>query len=288
VDASWRCPSSYYGAYYPSVIRCWDWQWDANRPDEQAAAAEAQRAAAQRAEAQRAAAEAQRATELARIEAEREATKARMIAAARVAAENSPDNMCHDPKIARIMMEAFNHLDWADGRKVVDIEHLVTLVDQDQNKSCHGVWDLENGRKIEGTLTLKTNVAGDPIAHWQVETWQPTISVTAKPEIPIVPAAKPETPTVVPTSGSQISAFRDGAADRAAWENWFGGLVGDERDGALYWASQRSLPSPGSCATLSGAKALGCREAQTRLSPSDARRKTEPEYKAGWNSIQAS
>jgi hypothetical protein len=211
-----------------------------------------------------------------------------MIAAARLAAETSPNNVCREPKIAGILIETFNHMDWIDGRKVVDIEHLVTLADQDQYKSCHGVWDLADGRTIEGTLTLKTNVAGDPVAHWQVETWQPTISVTAKPEIPIVPAAKPETPTVVPTSGSQTSAFRDGAADRAAWEYWFGGLVGDERDGALYWASQRSLPSPGSCAALSGAKALGCREAQTRLSPSDARRKTEPEYKAGWNSIQVS
>ena len=209
-----------------------------------------------------------------------------MIAAARLAAETSPDNVCREPKIAGILIETFNRMDWSDGRKVVDIEHLVTLADQDQYRSCHGVWDLADGRTIEGTLTLKTNVAEDPIAHWQAETWQPTISVTAKPETPIVPAAKPEAPTIVSTSHTQASAFRDGAADRKAWEIWFEGLVGEEGDGALYWASQRSLPSPGSCALLDATKAVGCREAQTRLSPSDARRKTEPEYRAGWNSIR--
>lgn len=209
-----------------------------------------------------------------------------MIAAARLAAETSPDNVCREPEIAGILIETFNRMDWSDGRKVIDIEHLVTLADQDQYRSCRGVWDLADGRTIEGTLTPKTNVPGDPIAHWQAETWQPTISVTAEPETPIIPAAKPEAPMIVSTSDTQASAFRDGAADRKAWEIWFEGLVGEERDGALYWASQRSLPSPGSCALLDGTKAVGCRGAQTRLSPSDARRKTEPEYRAGWNSIR--
>jgi hypothetical protein len=206
-EASWRCPSM-YGAYYPAVSRCLDWQWDQYGPAEQAAAAEAQQAASQRAEAQRAAAEVQRATEQARLEVQREAEKARTIAAARTVAENSSDNICRNPKIAGILMEVFNNFDWSpDVRKVVDIEHLVTLADRDGYKSCHGVWMLADGRKIEGTVTLKTNVAGDPISHWQQETWQPAISVTAKPDAPVIVPI----PVIAPAiNASASSAFRDG------------------------------------------------------------------------------
>jgi hypothetical protein len=59
-DASWKYPNMYgtYLYYYPTVTQCWNWQWDPNGPAEQAAAADAQRAAAQRARDEQAAAEA--------------------------------------------------------------------------------------------------------------------------------------------------------------------------------------------------------------------------------------
>ena len=85
-----------------------------------------------------------------------------------------------------------------------------------------------------------------------------------------------------------VDAFRDGQADRASYEAWFGALSGDMRSGAEYWAGQRSLKNPGSCYSASGQPiAGGCKAGQQQLAP-DARRKSEPEYRAGWNSLPAS
>jgi hypothetical protein len=294
-DASWKCPNM-YGTYfyYPTVTQCWNWQWDPNGPAEQAAAAEAQRAAAetQRAAAQRArdeqaAAEAQSAADLARLEVQREAARARAIAATRVAAENSPDNVCREPKTAGMVLDAFNSMDWPDGRRAIDIEHLVTIANNGDNYvSCHGVWDLKDGRQIEGTLTVKSNVAGNPIAQWHQEGWQPTLPA-AKPDVLLPVKSNPSAivPAVTDTAATTSASFHDGANDRLTWETWFNGLSGEERDGAYYWSAQRSLKNPGDCARLGGLGEVGCAEAKARLAPSDARRKSDPDYKAGWNSI---
>jgi hypothetical protein len=175
---------AFYGAYYPAVIRCPNWQWDANGPAEREAAeaqrraiaqsqeaAEAQRRAiAQSQEAERQAAQARVATALAKLEAEREAAKARQLDAAQTDAENSPDNACREPDVASRIIKAFNKMDWPIPREAIDIEHLVTI-DRGGGRSfsCHGVWVLNNGQNIEGTLSLKLNVAGDPIAIWKQE-----------------------------------------------------------------------------------------------------------------------
>ena len=292
-EASWKCPNMFGTySYYPAVTQCWNWQWDPNGPSEQAAAAEAQRAAVQRAREEEAAAQAQRAAELARLEVQREAARAQAIAATKIAAEESPDNICREPKVAGRVLDDFNSMDWPDGRRAVDIEHLITIANNGENYvSCHGVWDLKDGRQIEGTLTLKTNVAGNPIAHWQQEGWEPTPNYSSglKPRPEVVPVGKPSGPTIVPavtdTAAATSASFRDGANDRLAWETWFNGLSGEERDGAYYWAAQRSLKTPGDCGRLGGAGQIGCVEAKARLSPSDVRRKSDPDYKAGWNSI---
>jgi hypothetical protein len=112
--------------------------------------------------------------------------------------------------------------------------------------------------------------------------------------IPVPPTPHRETaPTLTPggtppaVATSTSNAFDDGVRDRQAWEDWFNGLSGDERQGALHWASQRSLPKPASCASLIAAQVAGCREGQARLSQSDSRRKSDPDYRAGWNSIRA-
>lgn len=88
-------------------------------------------------------------------------------------------------------------------------------------------------------------------------------------------------------SGQPSPAYQKGQADRQAWETWFGGLTGDYRAGAEWWAGQRSLPHPGSCSAAppsAGADwTAGCFEARGMLAPLDARRKAEPDYRLGWN-----
>jgi len=84
------------------------------------------------------------------------------------------------------------------------------------------------------------------------------------------------------------TAFREGAADRHAWETWFVSLSGDYRDGAFFWSAVRSNPNPGSCLAGGGrtsdAYRWGCVNAQKFLTQVDARRTTEPDYWRGWNS----
>jgi hypothetical protein len=88
---------------------------------------------------------------------------------------------------------------------------------------------------------------------------------------------------VVNPAHADPSLFEQGRQDRATWEQWFNGLQGDYKTGAFFWASQRSLPSPGTCRQMSDDFYAGCTQAKVRLSPSDTLRKTEPDYKAGWN-----
>lgn len=80
-------------------------------------------------------------------------------------------------------------------------------------------------------------------------------------------------------------AFRDGLRDRDAYEAWFGRLEGPRRDGALFWARNRSLPRPPPCPADDPAFLEACQEAQRRLTPSDQRRREDPEYRRGWNSF---
>jgi hypothetical protein len=58
-SASWRCPA-FYGAYYPVVLRCPNWEWDPNGPAEQERANAERRAAENRAAETRARAAADR------------------------------------------------------------------------------------------------------------------------------------------------------------------------------------------------------------------------------------
>jgi hypothetical protein len=83
-------------------------------------------------------------------------------------------------------------------------------------------------------------------------------------------------------------AFQQGFAARREWEQWFATLTGDAQSGAAFWAGQRSLPHPTSCALSAEAKSWewvnACEEAARRLAPSDARRRMEAGFRRGWNS----
>lgn len=96
-------------------------------------------------------------------------------------------------------------------------------------------------------------------------------------------AVMPFQPTLADEAATP--AFRDGRADRQAWETWFNGLSGTYQAGAEFWASHRSDPSPPDCTSMNDAAfRSGCEEAKKRLNNSDRRRRTEADYKAGWNS----
>jgi hypothetical protein len=77
--------------------------------------------------------------------------------------------------------------------------------------------------------------------------------------------------------------FQKGLADHTAWQKWVDSFSDEFRAGIEWWASQRSMSNPGSCVGIPGFVA-GCNEAKARLTPYDLLRKTQPEYKLGWNS----
>ena len=120
-----------------------------------------------------------------------------------------------------------------------------------------------------------------------------------QPQASAPPVAQPAAPAWVvqvpsaasPPESRPSAAYQQGQADRQSWEAWFSSQSGDYRAGAEYWAGQRSLPHPGSCAAVppsTGADwTAGCFAAQAKLAPSDVRRKTEPEYRLGWNNSPA-
>ena len=83
------------------------------------------------------------------------------------------------------------------------------------------------------------------------------------------------------------SMFDQGLQDRTGWEQWFNNLQGDYKTGAFYWAGQRSLPHPGSCQQINADFYRGCTDAKVKLATTEALRKSEPGYKAGWNSYVA-
>jgi hypothetical protein len=139
------------------------------------------------AEAARAQAQAQ-ALENARVAAEQQAMRAaadriRAVEEAQADAEQSPDNWCRDPKVAGMLISSYNGLSWGyPAREAVDIEHLVTIRNDNGVLSCHGVFVHTNEIRIEGTLTFRPNVAGDVIEHWTQGSWSPPVRSASTPE----------------------------------------------------------------------------------------------------------
>jgi gag-polyprotein putative aspartyl protease len=128
-----------------------------------------------------------------------------------------------------------------------------------------GLWSINNERHVlilqSSTMAAGSNAPGDASMA------------------PVVP----ETPQLpVP--------FKDGLRDRTSWERWFAVTAGEFKDGAEYWAGQRSLTQPGSCYGPMGQHlgdwTAGCLATKPLLTPTDIRRKSEPEYRAGWNSYR--
>ena len=90
--------------------------------------------------------------------------------------------------------------------------------------------------------------------------------------------------TVISTS----IVYQEGQQDRRRWEAWFNAQSGDFKLGADWWASHRSDDNPGSCSTIEHPQAssewlYGCSIAGQMLAQFDKRRKTEPDYRRGFN-----
>jgi len=209
-------------------------------------------------------------------------------AVAETTAENSPDNYCRTPAVAAGLLKQYASLmSLSPEIKVIDIQHLVTIKhDETANiMVCHGTWLLSNGETDEGTLTIRPNVAQEMISQWKSGHWAPPIDPVSLPQ----PAAPPPVPAIAVTQPASVQpsdSFERGTADRQAWEAWFGGLSGDYQRGAFFWAGQRSLARPEQCKSLSHDAALGCIEAKARLTLPDFLRKSDQDYRHGWNSYQ--
>ena len=147
------------------------------------------------------------------------------------------------------------------------------------------------------------NVSTCPEQWREIPAAPPTNQVSAptpiSPAVPpqrVAPTAEAKPPSLIPADASsahsqavdESEAFRQGKSDRQHWEMWLAGQVGDARAGADYWASHRNTPKPGTCNAadnpgVSPEWAAGCTGALQQLAAIDVRRKTEPDYRRGFN-----
>ena len=98
--------------------------------------------------------------------------------------------------------------------------------------------------------------------------------------------------SIIANASEPTLSESEGRTDRAAFESWYAGLSSIQRPGAEFWIGERSKPKPGSCFGVNQAAqpefVAGCQEAQRQLALPDIRRKTEPSYRLGWNTLQVS
>ena len=114
----------------------------------------------------------------------------------------------------------------------------------------------------------------------------PTYAIPNQPSLNDTSVSVTASP--VSTAPAVSQAYLDGQADRRTWESWFADQGGDFRYGADWWAGIRSTSRSPTCAAVPPradreAVVAGCKEARSRLAAVDRRRRTEPNYRAGWN-----
>jgi DNA-binding helix-hairpin-helix protein with protein kinase domain len=151
---------------------------------------------------------------------------------------------------------------WAPGTASSRYPHVVAALIEGQWLPADGFAWVVNPHRPDDMRAM-------PISTWLDRIISPSAPATA----PLAPVA---------------STFDQGRADRADWEQWVIALTGDFRLGAEWWAGHRSLPSPGACngpaAAINQQFILGCEAAKVRLGPKDIKRKSDPDYRRGWNS----
>ena len=140
-----------------------------------------------------------------------------------------------------------------------------------------------------GAAFLRPNPPGmpsqEPVTTAQPEEPPSTPSVAKSTPIASVPLGS-ATASIPP---SMSPAYISGLGDRKIWESWFAAQTGAVREGAAFWAGQRSLPHVKPCDAAGVVKdpmwLTGCQQAAQMLAPFDVRRRLEPDYKRGWNAI---
>lgn len=89
----------------------------------------------------------------------------------------------------------------------------------------------------------------------------------------------------------EAASYAQGFADWQTFKPWFDAQAGDRAAGVRYWAANRNVPNHQSCTDagsdfkMFGDKltfTVGCQEAERRLDPIDARRRSDPEYRLGF------
>ena len=100
------------------------------------------------------------------------------------------------------------------------------------------------------------------------------------------PAPQAASPGTMPPADASPT-FLAGRRARMEYETWFNSVSGDVRAGAEWWAGVRSHAQRDhlTCGTGTPLWVVGCKQAQTVLAPSDSRRRAEPDFRAGWNSL---
>jgi hypothetical protein len=152
-------------------------------------------------------------------------------------------------------------------------------------------WSVPSSEQLNETIKRIYDRCNDPKNTYA--DCPPKRNATTAPPAQLSPGTTvpPRGDTVPPAAPQRSAALADdhggmyqkGLDDRAAWEAWFNSLQGDYKTGAFYWASQRSLPDPGSCQQMNAEFTAGCAAAKSRLDPSDALRRSQADYKLGWN-----
>ncbi len=103
------------------------------------------------------------------------------------------------------------------------------------------------------------------------------------------PSNAPSASSARPPSGNvpadeQSPSFQEGRANRTTWEHWFATLAGDAKLGAEYWTGERSKRKPGNCVGTPDFQ-QACLATRQWLAGPDTKRKTDPQYWWGWNSL---
>lgn len=150
-------------------------------------------------------------------------------------------------------------------------------------------WTLDNQRHVLRLVVRNTETPNETVpainGRSQPGPVAKTVAVPAAPQY----YGSTTPPSLIPGQPPKSRAFEEGLDDRRVWENWFGSLSGPFKDGAEYWSGQRSISKSGSCYGPGGQNlgdwTMGCLAAKRVLTPSDIRRKSEPEYRAGWNTF---
>lgn len=117
----------------------------------------------------------------------------------------------------------------------------------------------------------------------------PTPLANVQPTVLAAPSNTPSASSAKPPSGNvpadeQSPSFQEGRANRTAWERWFATLAGDAKLGAEYWTGERSKRKPGNCVGTPDFQ-QACLTARRWLAGPDMKRKTDPQYWWGWNSL---